>query len=111
MKTLIKNLINKIVKSEESPFPKGHKDGYWVFENGNKFSAWKYDYEKAKELNETLVNCRNCVNCKNCYWCTNCVDCVNCDVCDDCEVCKSCVRCKGEKYLTKYYKKRDDETI
>lgn len=37
MKTLIKNLINKIVKSEESPFPKGHKDGYWVFENGINF--------------------------------------------------------------------------
>lgn len=79
---------------------KNLKNGYWVFENGNKFSSWQYDYEKAKELNSTLVNCRNCVdckncvNCENCYLCNNCVDCVNCDVCyvcDDCDDCKSCV--------------------
>lgn len=76
---------------------KGHKDGYWIFENGNKYTAWKFSYEQAKELNATLVNCKNCV------------DCINCDVCDYCEVCKSCVRCKGGKFLTKYYKRRDDD--
>jgi hypothetical protein len=70
--------------------------GYWVDENLNKWDASTYDEATAKEMSDSLINCKiciNCKNCKNCIWCIDCIDCRKCNFCRRCESCCNCKRC------------------
>lgn len=64
-----------------------HKDLYWEFENGNKFSKYRHSYKDAEKLSKTLINCKNCIDCYNCKNCNNCEFCLFCENCVDCQHC------------------------
>lgn len=77
----------------------------YVDENNNMWDADLYSEEEAKELSETLVDCKNCFNSKNLIECENCVECSFCNDCEDCEycsycdVCVACVDCHNSAFL------------
>lgn len=68
-------------------------DGYYVDENGNKWSENLFSEEKAIKFSETMVGCRECTDCEDCRDCSFCTNCTNCDYCDYCNNCVDCINC------------------
>ena len=60
-----------------------HKNGYWIDDNGNRWSDCISESE-AQKSSESLKGCSNCYNCHYCR---------NCDYCDNCNNCRDCYRC------------------
>lgn len=61
---------------------------YWKI--GENYFSKSYTLEEAKQLANTLINCRGCIDCS---FCRNCVDCERCTFCDYCVDCKSARYC------------------
>ena len=116
-----------------------HKNGYWIDDNGNRWSDCISESE-AQKSSESLKgcsncynchycrncdycdncnNCRNCRYCNNCHYCRycyNCNNCYNCHYCDDCNACRDCYRCEyytenPARYLTDRIGSRRDHTV
>jgi len=65
-----------------------NENGFWIDENGNKWSAENHTEAQAREKSKTLVHCVGCVDCWDCVGCVDCWDCVRC---------KRCVGCADKK--------------
>lgn len=75
-----------------------HGIEYWLID-GNYFSVIKHkDFDKAKIVASTLMDCIGCIDCENCShcnYCMNCSTCINLEFCNFCASCKNCINCNG----------------
>jgi len=77
-----------------------HKNGYWIDDNGNRWSDCISESE-AQKSSESLKGCSNCYNChycRNCDYCdncNNCRNCRNCRYCNNCHYCRDCYNCNN----------------
>lgn len=73
------------------------ENGWYVDDNGNRWSASRYTQTQAELNSASLTDCRNCVDCwgcVDCWYCRRCRNCVNCWDCVDCVNCWGCVGCR-----------------
>lgn len=71
-------------------------DGFYVDEDGNKWTASENTLESAIKKSKTLVCCKDCTDCSDCTFCkscTLCTYCENCVLCGPCINCENCVQC------------------
>jgi hypothetical protein len=69
------------------------ENGYYIDDQGNKWSV-NYETEKsAQKKSKSLITCRGCSDCKDCSYCSNCSYCNGCSSCRDCSCCSDCRGC------------------
>jgi hypothetical protein len=55
------------------------ENGYYIDDQGNKWSV-NYETEKsAQKKSKSLITCRGCSDCKDCSYCSNCNGCNLCN--------------------------------